>query len=163
MNLLELLYAKARIGNGVDTIRWGVDKSKCFTVGSYYRALLGMHCVSFPWKIIWKSRVQPRVTFFVWTAALGRILTIDNLQRRKVMVLDWCCMCKNGAESIDHLLLHYPFAWEIRSMVFGLFGVYWVMPSSTLELLECWQCSFGNHRNFPIWRAVPHSLMWSLW
>ncbi len=49
MNLLELLYAKARIGNGVDTICWGADKSKCFTVGSYYRALLGTHCVSFPW------------------------------------------------------------------------------------------------------------------
>jgi hypothetical protein len=48
-------------------------------------------------------------------------------------------------------------------MVFGLFGVYWVMPSSTLELLKCWQGSFGNHRNFPIWRAVPHCLMWSLW
>ena len=37
------------------------------------------------------------------------------------------------------------------------------MPSSVLELVECWQGCFGNHRNFPIWRAVPRCLMWSLW
>ena len=76
----------------------------------YYQALSGTIHVSLPWKIIWKSRVPPRVAFFVWTAALGRILTIDNLQRRHVMVLDWCCLCKNGGETIDHLLFHCSFA-----------------------------------------------------
>jgi hypothetical protein len=79
------------------------------------------------------------------------------------MVLDWCCMCKNGAESVEHLLLHCSFTGEIWDMVFGLFGVYWVMPRTTLELLECWQGCFGNHRNFLIWRVVPHCLMWSIW
>ena len=79
------------------------------------------------------------------------------------MVLEWCCMCKKGADSVDHLLLYCPFAREIWSMVFGLFGVSWVMPSSVLGLLECWQGCFGKHRNFPIWRAVPHCLLWSLW
>jgi hypothetical protein len=163
MNLLEILYAKARNGNGVDSIFWGAAKSNCFTVGSYYRALSGTQHGSFPWKIIWKSRAPPRVAFFVWMAALGRILTIDNLWRRKAMVLDWCCMCKNGAESVEHLLLHCPFAGEIWAMVFGLFGVYWVMPRTILELLECWQGCFGNHRHFPIWRVIPQCLMWSIW
>jgi hypothetical protein len=48
-------------------------------------------------------------------------------------------------------------------MVFGLFGVYWVMPNSIVELIECWQGSFGKHRNYSIWHAVPHCLMWSIW
>ena len=120
MDLLEFLYAKPRLGTGEDTICCGEDKSKCFTVVSYYRALSGTPHVSFPWKIIWKSRVPPRVAFFVWSATTGRILTIGNLWRRDVMVLDWCCMCKNGGETVDHLLLHYSFAREIWSMVFGL-------------------------------------------
>ena len=76
-----MLYAKEGIGNGMDAIRWGAAKSKCFTVGSYYRALSGTHHGSFPWKMIWKSRAPPRVAFFVWTATLGKILTIDNLRR----------------------------------------------------------------------------------
>jgi hypothetical protein len=103
---LELLYANLRLGNGEDTICWRVDKSKCFTGGSYYRVLTGTSHVSFPWKIIWKSRVPPRVAFFVWTTALGKILTIDNLRGRHVMMMDWCCICKNGGESVDHLFLH---------------------------------------------------------
>jgi exonuclease III len=163
MQLIEILYAKAGLGSGIDAIRWGAAKSKCFTVGSYYRALSGTYHGSFPWKMIWKSRAPPRVAFFVWTVTLGRILTIDNLRRRNVMVLDWCCMCKKGAESVEHLLLHCPFVGEVWSMVFGLFGVVWVMPRTILELLECWQGCFGKHRNILIWRVIPHCLMWCIW
>jgi hypothetical protein len=37
---------------------------------------------SFPWKSIWRNRVPLRVTFFVWTDALGNILTLDSLRKR---------------------------------------------------------------------------------
>jgi hypothetical protein len=161
--LLELLYANLKIGIREDTIYWGLAKNKCFTLSSYYKALSGTSHVSFPSKIIWKSRAPPRVAFFVWTAALGKIMTIDNLQKRHVLIMDWCCMCKKGGEIVDHLLLHCPFAWELWSMVFDLFGVLWVMPRSIVEMLDCWQGNFGKHRNFLIWRVVPHCLMWSIW
>ena len=69
------------------------------------------------------------------------------------MILDWCCMYKKGRKTVDHLFLHCPFAWEIWSMVFDLFGVCWVMPCSILELLECWQGSFGKHRNVLNWES----------
>ena len=162
MSFMDLLYATSRHGTGDDSICWGLHRSKRFMGSSYYRVLSGAPPVSFPWKIIWKSRVPPRVAFFVWTVALGRILTIDKLRRRHVLVLDWCYMCKKGGESVEHFLLHCPFARELWSMVFGLFGVTWVMPRSALDLLACWQGSFGRHRNFSIWQAVPHCLMWCI-
>ena len=37
-------------------------------------------------------------------------------------------MCKRCGESIDHLLLHCPIAYEMWSMIFCLFGICWVMP-----------------------------------
>ena len=40
-------------------------------------------------------------------------------------------------------------------MVFGLFGVCWVMPMSIVELLACWQGRFGRHRNGYV--------MWCIW
>jgi hypothetical protein len=46
------------------------------------------------------------VAFFVRSAALGKILTHDNLRKRNVIVIEWCCLCKKSGESIDHLLLH---------------------------------------------------------
>ena len=104
-----------------------------------------------------------RVAFFVWTTALGKCLTIDNLRKRKVCILVWCYMCKCNSETVDHLCLHCPVALELWDMVFGLFGVCWVMPMSVVGLFACWQGRFGRHRNGDIWKVVPHCLMWCIW
>ena len=39
-----------------------------------------------------------RLVFFAWSAALGKILTMDNPRKRHVMVVDWCYICKKSAE-----------------------------------------------------------------
>ena len=75
-----------------------------------------------------KSKVPGRVAIFSWSAALDKILTIYNLCKRRVIIMDWCCMCKLGGESVNHLLLHCKFAQELWNMVFTLFGVHWVIP-----------------------------------
>ena len=72
-------------------------------------------------------------------------------------------MCKCNCETVDHLFLHYLVVLELWDMVFGLFGVYWVMPMSVVGLLACWQSQFGHHRNGDIWIVVPHCLMWCIW
>ena len=61
---------------------------------SYYKVSLPGGERIVPLKGIWKPKLPPRVAFLVWTAAMGRILTIDNLRKRRVLVLDWCCMQK---------------------------------------------------------------------
>ena len=48
-------------------------------------------------------------------------------------------------------------------MVFGLFGVNWVMPSSVVGLFACWQGHFGHLCNGVIWKIVPPCLMWCIW
>ena len=37
---------------------------------------------SFLWEIMWRSKAPPRVVFFVWTTALGKILKIDKGRER---------------------------------------------------------------------------------
>uniref|UniRef100_A0A7N2RC83 Uncharacterized protein n=1 Tax=Quercus lobata TaxID=97700 RepID=A0A7N2RC83_QUELO len=109
------------------------------------------------------TKIPSRVAFFVWTAILGNCLTTDNLRKRKFCILDWCYMCKCNSETVDHLFLHSPVALELWDMVFGLFGVYWVMPMSVVGLFACWQGRFGRHRNGDIWMVVSHCLMWCIW
>ena len=92
-----------------------------------------------------------------------KFLTIDNLQKRKVWILDWCYRCNCKGESVDHFFLHCPIAMDLWSMVLVLFGVSWVMLQSIVGLLACWQGKFGHHRNGHIWLIVPHCLMWCLW
>ena len=99
---------------------------------------------------------------FSWTAALGKILTLDGLWNKGVPVMGWCYMCKRSGESVNHLLLHCPIAFELWSIVWSLFGVIWVMPQSVADLFASWQVPFGRQRNIDLWRAVPHCVMVSL-
>jgi hypothetical protein len=50
---------------------------------------------------------------FVWTAELEKILALDNLRKRNIMVVEWYCMCKKSRESINHLLIHWEVAKEL--------------------------------------------------
>lgn len=42
--------------------------------------------------------------------------------------------------------LHCVFAHELWSLIFCFFWVAWVMPCSVMELLACWEGSFGKGR-----------------
>lgn len=53
-----------------------------------------------------KLKVPPRVVFFTWKVTLGKLLTVDNLRKRRVVVVDWYCMCKTSGETTNHLLLY---------------------------------------------------------
>ena len=65
----------------------------------------------------------------------GKCMTIDNIKKRKVWILNWCYMCECNSESVDHLFLHCLVAMDLWSMVLGLFGVSWVIPKSVVGLL----------------------------
>jgi hypothetical protein len=59
---------------------------------------------------------------------MGKILTNDNLIKRKFILVDWCCMCKCSGETTDCLLLHCAVAKVFWTFLFLLFGVKLVMP-----------------------------------
>ena len=93
---------------------------------------------------IWKVKVPLRVNFFVWTVTLGKILTLDNLRKRGIIVVEWCCMCKQSGESINHLLLHCEAARALWSVVLTLFDITWVMSGGVAALSVCWHGQRGN-------------------
>ena len=102
----------------------------------FFHELSSLGGTSFLWKSIWKGLL---VSFFVSTAALGKILFLENLRKRRVIVMEWCCMCKRSGEFIDHLLCHSAMASELWSTTFSPFGVEWVMSRRMVELLDCWR------------------------
>jgi hypothetical protein len=108
-----MLYTLKVRSDGDDKMCWMLARKTSFEIKSYYKVLSSPIQSSFPWKCIWKVNVLPRVAFFVWTATLGRIFTLDNLQKRNIIVMEWCFMCKTSGESIDHLFLHCMVATEL--------------------------------------------------
>ena len=68
---------------------------------------------TFPRMDIWNVKVSKRVAFFMWTAAHGQILTLDNLMLRGRPLANHCFMCCCNAKSVDHLLLFCPTAHSL--------------------------------------------------
>ena len=116
-SFLDTIYGATVRGFGEEKLNWKPDRNTGFMVNNYYSLLVSSNDCCFPWKSIWKQKIPSRVAFFVWTATLGKCLTIDNLHKRKIWILDWCYMCKCNGESVDHLFLHCPVAMDLLCIV----------------------------------------------
>jgi hypothetical protein len=108
-----LLYSILVRHGADDRLVWNLSKRGLFEVKSYYEVLNRKDALPFLWKSIWRVKAPAREAFFVWTTTLGKILTHDNLRKRSVVVIEWCCMCKKSGESIEHLLLHCKIAGDL--------------------------------------------------
>jgi hypothetical protein len=137
-----------------DKLIWKLKRSGIFDTSSYYLVLRNPTAFAFPWKSIWRVKAPRRVSFFVWTAAWGRILTCDNLMKRGFVMAGWCCMCKHSGESVDHLLLHCEVVREVWNFFLQSFGVSWVFPESVSDLLFGWHNCWGKQSS-RIWNLAP--------
>ena len=102
------------------------------------------------------------VSFFLWTTTRGGILTIDNLVKKNLSLVNWFCLCRCEEETVDHLLLHCKFVNTLWSEVFYLFGVQWVMPKAVVSLLSTWW-TWSSIHSFNVWNMVPACFMWLTW
>ncbi|KAG2724443.1 hypothetical protein I3760_01G016700 [Carya illinoinensis] len=78
------------------------------------------------------------------------------------MQMEWCYMCKNNGESMDHLL-HCEVARELWDGLLGRAGLSWVMPKRVVELLACWNRHHQNPQMAATWRMAPLCLLWCIW
>jgi hypothetical protein len=49
----------------------------------------------------------------VWMTAFKKKITLDNLRKSHIIVVDWCCSVRK-VESINRLLIHYEVARELE-------------------------------------------------
>jgi hypothetical protein len=75
-----------------------------------------------------------RAAFVAWPTVLRKILTMDNLRKRHVIVIDRCSMYKRNGGFVDHLLLHCEIASAIWNVLFSRFGLSWVISKCIVDL-----------------------------
>ena len=113
-----------------DKLKWEETKDGVFPVKSMYLALSSIPSESFPWLGLWKTGVQPKISFFIWEAIWGEILTCDQLQRRGCTLANRCHLCHEEEETANHLLLHYVKIRPLWELLLSLFGGLWVNMKS---------------------------------
>lgn len=81
------LYS-VRVGRGEeDKFSWNLSKRQSFEVKTFYKVLSNVDSPS-PWESIWTPKTPLRVAFFTWTTSLGKTITMDNLLKCHMIVMD---------------------------------------------------------------------------
>ena len=79
----------------------------------------------FPYRLVWNPVVPPKIGVYAWEATWGQVLTLDQLKRSGMTLVNRCFMCKEDEENIDHLLIHCKSAkmlWNLFCQSLGLVG-----------------------------------------
>lgn len=136
--VIELLarLQTMKVGHGSEDKRiWKAVSSGEFSVKSCYG-----HFDQYGQLIeVWYGGVPPKIQFFMWTAVLEKLSTMDVLWHKGFALPSICLLCYQDAESINHLLIHCPFAWEIWYGVSSEFGFTFVAPMNITNLLLGWR------------------------
>ena len=77
-----------------DKILFKGSRNDGFSVKIMYRVLDCSPQVEFPSRSIWNPVIPPRLGFFAWEASWGRVLTLDQLQRRRKALANRCFLCE---------------------------------------------------------------------
>ena len=126
-----------------------------FSVRHMYRKLMFYPPLDFLSISIWNLIVPPKLGFFAWEASWGKVLTLDQLKRRGIPLVNRCFLCEENEETIDHLLIHCSKAKMLWDILLAITEANWVFPRTVRQLLLVWQsASVGkNGREFG-WRLL---------
>jgi len=106
-----------------DQILWSYTSHGTYSVQSLYAVINCRGVVPMFVHAIWKLVIPPRVHFFLWLLSCNRLLTRDNLKKRRDVSDPTCLFCSEQ-ESISHLffepwqgVVHMSFTRALTSAV----------------------------------------------
>ena len=119
-DLLQIAGSIA-LNNDEDAIIWKFNSNGKYSVQSLYAVLSfrGVSPVHIP--AVWKLNIPPRVHIFLWLLYNNKLLTRDNLQKRRDVANKSCLFCCED-ETVTHLFFHCcvtNLTWKVVSQIVG--------------------------------------------
>lgn len=87
---------------------------------------------------VWNKHLTPKVNMFLWLAVRNRVSKGDNLWRRGFLMPSKFLLCECVEETLDHLVLLFPFAREIWERLYQKLRCAWVFPCTLNALIYQW-------------------------
>jgi len=139
-----------------DAIIWKFNSSGQYSVQSLYAVLnfRGVSPIHIP--AVWQLSIPPRVHIFLWLLYNNKLLTRDNLQKRRDVADKTCLFCCEE-ETVNHLFFDCCVAsltWNYISIELG------VQVGSDFESIGRWWIS--NNKN-AVLNCVCAATLWSIW
>ena len=162
LNLLATIHRVRLNPDRKDNMVWSLSKSGIFTIKSCYDKLMGGMVENFPRKLILNNCIPTKINFFAWEVWYGKILTMEQLKKRRRHLASRCHLCGKAEESFDHLLLHCPKVYNIWAFIFTIFKVNWVLPRSIKDTLARWKDPSSRKSLRKVWMVAPLCLLWTI-
>jgi hypothetical protein len=89
-----------------DAIIWQFSSSVRYSIQSLYAVINDREVKQIYTLVMWKIHVPPRIHAFLWLLVNNKILTMDNLAKRKDVDDKSCLFCSKN-KIVGHLLYEY--------------------------------------------------------
>lgn len=66
-----------------------------------------------PWKLVWKTNLPMKIKCFSWITLNNVSLTLDNLNRKSLQLVNICSFCKKIRGRVSLIFLHCPLAYYL--------------------------------------------------
>jgi hypothetical protein len=155
---LELVELIKTVGFSVeeDSPVWLFHSSGTYSVSSFYGIINNGGVIPIHTPAVWKLHVPPRIDIFLWLLSNDRLLTRDNLSKRRTLDDESCLFC-NEHESAKHLFFECVVAksiWDVVSDIFKLSN------ANSFESVARWWLSDNKNSVLNIFSS---DTLWTLW
>jgi hypothetical protein len=106
--------------------------------------------------VMWKIPVPPRLHIFLWLLANNKVLTRDNLAKRRHLDDKSCLFC-NEPETNAHLF----FGCCVAQVMWGVIAELFTLPR--VKDFESFGKMWLRGKNFKAYNVLYTAVVWSLW
>jgi hypothetical protein len=144
------------LGDEDDTIIWQYNSSGVYSVQSLYAIVNNRGVKQVYTLMMWKIKVPPRIHIFLWLLANNKVLTRDNLAKRRDVDDKTCLFCKEY-ETIHHLFFECCVAQLMWEHVADITGFPTFIDFATLG--NFWVLG----RKYAEFNVLSSTVIWTLW
>jgi hypothetical protein len=135
---------------------WQFSSTWVYSSHSLYRVINSRGVAPVYMHAIWKLFIPLGVQFFLWLVSKNKVMTRDNLGKRREVQDPTCLFC-GELEYVSHLLFHCVVvkrAWDLVSEVLGSHLI-----SDYESLAKLWLCN----KKHGVLNIVCSAVCWGLW
>eukprot|EP00253_Pinus_taeda_P024057 PITA_24057 len=148
-----------------DKLRWGYEEKGTYTTKEAYHIIIKDQLTKDKlWEKIWSPPIWPKISTFLWLLSHNRILTWDNLRKRKFEGPSICLNCKMEEETAVHLMQLCPFSRKMWEKVTFHCQKEGREIGNVNNTLRNWpQKPYQSNILNSLWQIIPGIVMWNLW
>jgi hypothetical protein len=155
LEILELV-ATVQLLEEEDEMIWQFTSSRVYSSQSLYKIINFRGIKTVHVSAVWKIKIPPRVHFFLWLLINNRVLTRDNLAKRR-KVEDESCLFYAKKETVHHVFFECAIAKQCWAFVSDIVG--FQVGDNMLEIGKCWL----SDKKFSTLNMITSAVLWSIW